>query len=210
MAVLSIPVVKAKGAIEVDTEKLPDDVYTEVMIQGLKTLVNRGMTKCTVKDLGSDEAVKAEADILAKANVEKIYAGDIKFSGKATKTKVSGIVRTEALRIAKERVKDALRAAGYKMSNIKASDITNAAKSLLDEDPTIIAAAEQAIEARKAAPMPIDLKSLVHEDAGLAAKNAKAAADKKAERQLSAAQSGKVKGRKPKAKPTHEAHHSAQ
>lgn len=210
MAVLSIPVVKAKGAIEVDTEKLPDDVYTEVMVQGLKTLVNRGMTKCTVKDLGTDEAVQAEANVLAQKNLDKIYAGDIKFSGKATAAKVTGIVRTEALRIAKERVKDALRAAGYKMSNIKASVITDAAKALLSEDPSIIQAAEQAIEARKAAPMPIDLKSLVHEDEALVAKNAKAAAEKKAERQLSAAQSGKVKGRKPNAKPTHEAHHSAQ
>ena len=210
MAVLQIPVVKSKGVIDVDTERLPEDVYAEAMLQGLKTLVNRGMTKCTERELGSKELVAKEADILAAKNVEKIYAGDIKFSGKATKTKVSGAVRTEALRIAKERVKDAMRAAGYKLSNVKASSVTEAAKALLDASPDIIAEAEAAIAARSTAPLPIDLKSLVHEDPELAAKNAKAAADKKAERQLSATQAGKVKGRKPKAKPTHEAHHSAQ
>ena len=112
MAVVQVPVTKGKGVVEVDTEKLPDDVYTEIVMQGLKTLVNRGMTKVTIKDLGSDDEVRKEAAIIAQKNVEKIYAGDIKFSGKATKTKVSGVVQTEAMRIAKERVKDALRANG--------------------------------------------------------------------------------------------------
>jgi regulator of protease activity HflC (stomatin/prohibitin superfamily) len=207
MAVVQVPVTKGKGVVEVDTEKLPDDVYTEIVMQGLKTLVNRGMTKVTIKDLGSDDEVRKEAAIIAQKNVDKIYAGDIKFSGKATKTKVSGVVQTEAMRIAKERVKDALRANGYKLSNIKAAQITAAAKVLLSQDDTIIAQAEAAIEARKAAPMPIDIKSLVQEDAGLAAKNAAEAAEKKADRQLSATQAGKVKGRKPKSKPA--AEHSA-
>ena len=211
MAVLTIPVVKSKGVIEIDTEKLPDDVYTEVMLQGLKTLVNRGMTKCTEKDLGSKEEVVKEAQILAQKNVDKIYAGDIKFSGKASKTKVTGAVRTEAMRIAKDRVKDALRANGYKLSNIKASVITEAAKALLDEDVSIIQAAEQAIAARSEAPkLPTNVLSLVKEDPELAAKNAKKLADDKAERQLSAKQAGKVKGRKPKAKPTAEQQVSVQ
>ena len=210
MAVVSIPVPKAKAPIDFDTEKLTDDVYTEVMIQGLKTLVNRGMSKVTIKDLGSEEEVKKEAMIIAQKNQEKIYSGDIKFSGKASKAKVAGVVLTEAMRIAKERVKDALRANGYKLSNIKASQITEVAKSLLNEDPSIIEAAQAAIEARKAAPMPIDLKALVKEDPELAAKNAKELAERKEARQLSAAQAGKVKGRKPKAKPTAESSASLQ
>lgn len=210
MAVVSIPVTKAKAPIDFETEKLTDDVYTEIMIQGLKTLVNRGMSKVTIKDLGSEEEVKKEAMIIAGKNQEKIYAGDIKFSGKASKAKVAGVVLTEAMRIAKDRVKDALRANGYKLSNIKASQITEVAKSLLNEDPSIIEAAQAAIEARKAAPMPIDLKSLVKEDPELAAKNAKELAERKEARQLSATQAGKVKGRKPKAKPTTESSASLQ
>lgn len=205
MAVVSIPVVKAKDIIEFDTKDLPDDVYTEAVILGLKTLVNRGMTKCTVKDLGDEATVKSEAMIIASKNKEKILAGDIKFSGKAKATKVSGVVNTEAMRIARERVKDAAKKAGYKISTIKASQITEAAKALIAQDDTIIEQAKANIEARTATPMPFDIKSLVKEDPELVAKANAAAAKKKADKPLSAKQAGMVKGRKAKATPSADA-----
>ena len=44
---LMVPVTKAKGGIEIDTGMLPEHVYREIIIQGCKVLINRGMTKLT-------------------------------------------------------------------------------------------------------------------------------------------------------------------
>lgn len=206
MAVMKIAVTKGKDVVEIDTDALPTDVYAEALYQGLKVLVNRGMSKITKAELGSEETVKAEAMIKARANVADILEGKIKFTGKsAGKAKVSGAIKTEAMRIARNRVKDAIKAAGMKISYVKASDITAAATQLLSDDPTIIEQAKAALEAREATPMPIDIKALVAEDAKLREKGEAKKAAEKAERGLSAKQAGKVAGRKPKAKPTAEA-----
>lgn len=202
MAIMQVPVTKGKSVVEIDTDKLPEAVYVEALLQGLKTLVNRGMSKITVGELGSDEKVREEAMIAANKNVEKILAGDIKFSGKAKASKVSGVVNTEAMRIARARVKDAMKAAGMKISYVKASEITAAAKELIAQDASIIEEAKENLEKRSAAPMPIDIKALIKEDADLKAKDeAKKAAAAK-EKPLSAKQAGMVKGRsKAKASP---------
>jgi hypothetical protein len=207
MAIMQVPVVKGKGVVEIDTDTLPEAVYAEAILQGLKTLVNRGMSKVTVKDLGDEEKVKAEAMIIAEQNVAKIRSGEIKFSGKAKASKVSGAVQTEAMRIARNRVKDALKAAGMKISYIKASDITAAAKELVASDDSIVAEATANIAKRAETPMPIDIKALVQEDSSLKAKGEAKKAAAKAEKQLSAKQAGiPAKGGKVpprKAKPDH-------
>lgn len=195
MAIMQVPVTKGKGVVEIDTNALPEAVYAEALLQGLKTLVNRGMSKVTVADLGSDDKVREEAMIIASKNVEKILAGDIKFSGKAKAAKVSGAVNTEAMRIARARVKDALKAAGMKISYVKASEITAAAKELINQDASIIEEAKANLEKRAEAPLPIDIKSLVKEDPELKAKGEAKKAEAKKDAPLSAKQAGKVKGR---------------
>lgn len=211
MAIMKVPVTKGKDVVEIDTDSLPEAVYAEALLQGLKTLVNRGMSKITKAELGDDATVKTEAMVKAQKNVEDIMAGKVKFSGKsAGKSKTSGAVNTEAMRIARNRVKDAMKAAGMKISYVKASDITAAAKELIaaenaDDATSCIAQAKANLEARSATPMAIDIKSLVHEDATLRAKGEAKKAEEKAERGLSAKQAGKVAPRKVKAKPTADA-----
>jgi hypothetical protein len=211
MAIISVPVVKGKGVVEFDTDALPEAVFAEVVLQGLKTLVNRGMSKITVKDLGSTEEVMKEAMIVAEQNVAKINAGDIKYSGKskAATAKLDKAVATEALRIARERVRDALRAAGKKLYAVKASEITTAAKELIGIDPSIVTAAEAAIKARSEAPSEVDLSAIIGAVKEDQAKIAKAEAKKAEERKskpLSAKQAGQVKGRKPPTRPTVDVH----
>lgn len=198
MAIMQVPVVKGKGVVEIDTNALPEAVFAEAVLQGLKTLVNRGMTKVTIGNLGSEEEVKKEAMIAAAKNVEAILAGTIKFSGKANKTKVSGAVNTEAMRIARSRVKDAMKAAGIKISYVKASDITAAAKELIAQDATIIEQATANLEQRAATPIAIDITALVREDAELKAKGEAKKEAEKANKPISAKQAGLVKGRKGK------------
>jgi hypothetical protein len=211
MAIIQVPIVKGKGMVEFDTDALPEAVFAEAVLQGLKTLVNRGMSKITVKDLGSSAEVEKEAMIVAEQNHAKIMVGEIKFSGKAkaATAKLDKAVSTEALRIARERVRDALRAAGKKLYAVKASEITTAAKELISIDPSIIAAAELAIKARSEAPVSVDLSAIIgavkEDGAKIAKAEAKKEADKKS-KPLSASQAGKVKGRKPPAKPEHTGH----
>jgi hypothetical protein len=208
MAIMTIPIVKGKGVIEIDTDALPEAVFAEAVLQGLKTLLNRGMSKVTVKDLGDEATVRKEAMIIAEQTKAKVLAGEIKFSGKAsakTEAKLDKAVSTEALRIARERVRDALKAAGKKLYAVKASEITTAAKELLGLDPSIIVAAEAAIKARSEAPATVDLSALigaVKEDTAKIAKEEAKKAEAKANKPLSAKQAGLVKGRKTPAKPT--------
>lgn len=195
--IMSIAVTKSGNSVDVDTSKLPDDVYREALLQGLKVLINRGMSKVTKEALPDDAARKAEADHLAGVNVEKLYSGDVKLTGaKAKSAKASGAVMTEARRLAKNLVKDAMKANGIKISHVAASEITKAANALLEADPSIIDTATKNLADREKTPVAIDITKLIHTDPALVAKaEAKKAADK-ANRPLSAKQAGKVAPRK--------------
>lgn len=189
------------GSIEVDTAKLPDDVYREVLMQGLKVIAERSMSKLT-KEAYPDEAER-KAAIHAKAmeNVQDMYDGKTKITGAAKVKKASGAVMTEAMRLARNLVKDAMKANKIKISTVKASEVTKTAKLLLDQDPSILAQAEENLKQREATPVKIDIKSLIHVDPELVAKDeAKKAAAKK-DKPLSAKQAGKVAPRAKGAKP---------
>jgi hypothetical protein len=206
MAIMQVPVTKGKGIIEIDTDSLPEAVYAEALLQGLKTLVNRGQSKITVKELGDTETVKREAMLAAEKQKEKILSGDIKFSGKAKATKVSGAVNTEAMRIARNRVKDAIKASGKRISHYTAKDISAAAKSLIEADPSILADAEAAIAKRSEIPVATDLLAMLKEDPKLVAKAEAKKAEAAKDKPLSAKQAGLVKGRKQKPETVHTSH----
>lgn len=189
------------GEVEVDTAKLPDDVYREVLMQGLKAIAERNMSKLT-KEAYPDEAER-KAAIHAKAmeNVQAMYDDKIKITGVKAAKKASGAVMTEAMRLARNLVKDAMKANKIKISTVKASEITKTAKLLLDQDPSILKQAEENLKQREATPVKIDIKSLIHVDPELVAKDeAKKAAAKK-DKPLSAKQAGKVAPRAKGAKP---------
>ena len=200
MAVLQIPVTKGKATIDFDTDWLSDEVYTIVVMEGLKTLLNRGTSKVTKETYPDEAELRAKAMEIAAAQVEKVKTGDIKKTG-AAKSKESGKVMAEARRIARGYVKDLMKEAGIKISHVKASEITKAANDMIAGDPTIIEQAKANIEQAETAPKAkIDIKSLIKTDPELVAKAEAKAAKEKAERatQLSKTQAGKAKTRKPK------------
>jgi hypothetical protein len=192
MSLMQIPVVKGKANVEIETDNLPDEVYQEALRLGLKELVNRGMSKITVAKLEGEKLAEAQAAAMAKAqeNVESIKAGKIRFSGQKSSVKASGAVMTEARRIAKNIVKDTLKAAGHKISHYAAKDITAAANALIEAQPEIVKTAEENLKKRAEAPVKIDITSLIKESPKLVAKAEAEKAEKKA--QLSAKQAGMV------------------
>ncbi len=191
------------GEVSVETASLPIEVYQEAMMQGLKAIAERAMSKIT-KEAYPDEAErKAAIKAKAEANIEDMYAGKTKITGKPTAKKASGAVMTEAMRLARNLVKDAMKANKIKISHVKASEITKAAKAAIENDPSIITTAEANLKAREATPTTINVAALIHVDPELVAKDVAKKEAKAKDKPLSAKQAGKVapraKGSKPQA-----------
>ena len=200
MATLNVPITKAGSSLSIDTDSLPEESFRAVVEASLKALLNLGMSKILTKGLEGDKLSEAQAAALAKAteNLDNLKAGKVK-RGRATAkdangNKVSGPVMTEARRLAKEVVKNEIRAAGMKISHIEASVITKAANELIAADPSFITKATENLEARSQVKTTINISTLVHESPKLVAKAEKAKAERKT--QLSAKQAGKVAPRK--------------
>lgn len=201
MAVLKIPVTKAKAFVEMDTEEVPQNVYEEALMQGFKVLLNRGQTKISVTGLTGEKLAEARKASLEKAEATKLdlLAGKVRIVGAATASKVSGAVMTEARRIARNLVKDEMKRQKIKVSHIEASAITQAANGLIEQHPEIIEQAKTNLEARSKTEIKIDLSVVKPSPKKVAAAEAKKAKPAE-EGQASAAKAGKV-AVPPKAKP---------
>lgn len=201
MTILQVQITKAGNRLlEVDTDKIPDDIYTDLFIEGVKPALNKRMSKILTKGLEGDALVEAQnaAYAIAQENLDSIYSGKLRKSRAQPTTadgkKVSGVVMTEARRLAKEVVKNEIRAAGMKISHVEASEITKAANALISADPSFIEQATVNIEARTQVKPAVDISSLIHESPKLKAAAEKAKAERKST--LSAKQAGKVAPRK--------------
>ena len=195
--------IKNGASVSVDINMLPPEVYRAVLERGIKAIVeSSGMSKLGPKYYeGGKEDPKLLADTQAKAeeNVEKMLKGELGAGKAKAKTKVSGEVKTEAMRLARAKVKEVIKANGGKISHYKASEITAAAKELIEQDKSFIEQAKELLEARAAAPVKVDIMAMVKADPKLVADAEAKAAERKKNAPLSAKQAGQVKPRKGKA-----------
>lgn len=198
MASIRVPITKGKGFIEVDTEALPDAVYAEALLQGLKVMANRGMTKITKELYPNEEELKAAAMAKAEQTKADLLAGKVRIMG-AKSEKVSGALNTEAMRIARGIVKDAMKREGIKVSYVDAKDITAAAKTLLASQPEILEQAKASLEQRSKVVAEASLVNAIPVNAAKKAKVEKDNAEKRKSAPLSAAKAGKVQKHKPQA-----------
>lgn len=204
MGLMQIVVTKGKGTVDIDTDKLPDEVYQAALAEGLKAFVNKGMSKIMTKGLEGTELESAQQAAMTKAqeNASACLDGTIKLPGRKAKAKgASGAVMTEARRLARNLIKDEMKRAGIKISHVEASEITKAANALLDQDPSIVETAKANIAERDKVDVgaKINIKALIKESPKLI----KAAEERKAKSKntLSAKQAGMTKKSKPKDQP---------
>lgn len=206
MSIVTVPLSKAKvkSSIELETDSLHEDVYREALILGLKVLLTRGTSKLT--EISDEAERKAELEKIAAENLDKCKEGNIRFTaGKAKGPKVSGAVNTEAMRLARGYVKDGLKSQGLKISHYAASDITAAAKALLEDDSSILEQAKANLEARAATPVKINVSAIPVSETKVKAAEAKKAKSKATtEGGVSAKQAGMPAKRK--AQPQQTAH----
>ena len=194
--IINVPITKGKTTMAVTLADIPDDVYQEALLQGLKVLLNRGASKITKELYSNAEELKAAA--LAKANeqLDLVKTSKIKFTGGKKKSGATGAVMTEARRLAKALVKDELKRAGIKISHVEASEITKAANLYLESEhgQALLdkAAANLAERENVTLTDTFDIKSIVKESPKLIAI---AEAKKAKGGTLSAKQAGKVKQR---------------
>ena len=207
--IFNVPIAKAPAGttLPVDIEAIPDTVWDHVVMHGLATVVNEGKSKLTgLTKMDAAELAKAhEASIeISKKNIASLLAGKVKAKRgkKDSDSTLPREVQTEARRIARDKVKDLIRAAGKVPSHYPASEITKAADTLIASDPEIVSQARANIEKAKAIVVPgFDIGALVADETKVAESAAKKAATaaKKAAQPLSAKQAGLTTKR---AKPT--------
>src|SRR6266403_79683 len=159
MAELSVPITKGKGSVTIDTETLPDEVYKEAMLLGLKELCNRGMSKLTKASTKDEAELQSLAMAQAEKNVEAIAQGKIRFLGKKAKTGETAAVMTEARRLAKNLIKDAIKAAGKRINTVEPKVITQGANDYLAsaQGAALIAQAKANLEERAKSPIKVDI-----------------------------------------------------
>jgi hypothetical protein len=194
--IIHVPITKGKTTLAIDTNTIPDDVFAEVVLQGLKVLLNRGMSKVTKEAYPNAEEMKSKAVEVAQAQVELVMTSKIKFTGGKKKSGATGAVMTEARRLAKALVKDELKRAGIKISHVEASEITKYANDYLETEAghKLVEQAKANLADREKVSIGdvINVKSIA-----ISEKRVQAAEAKKANKgTLSAKQAGKVATRK--------------
>jgi hypothetical protein len=188
--VLRVQIPKAKTFIEVETDRLPTHVYQEALVQGLKALLIRGQTTFTKEKYPDPDELQAASLEKTKATLEDLYAGKVTIRGASKDSKVPREVMTAARNIARKMVKEILKRRGVKVTQVKSSDITKAANSMLAANPHIIEKARKEIEdIEKDTNMDLDMD--IQEDPKLVAAQAK----KKTDKTLSAKQADRVTSR---------------
>ena len=193
--IVNVPITKGKTTLAVNLDELPDDVYTEIVLQGLKVLLNRGTSKVTKTTYPVAAELEAKAVEVAQAQLELCKTSKIKFTGGKKKSGATGAVMTEARRLAKALVKDELKRAGIKISHVEASEITKAANAYLETErgATLIAQAQKNLAEREKVSIGdvLDIKSIAISPDLVA----KAEAKKSKGGTLSAKQAGMVKSK---------------
>lgn len=211
--IIRVPITKAgKGVFkEIDTDDLNSmfetnpEMMEHLIAEGLKTVLNSRMSKLAAPSKLEGKALednKVAALAKAEENLSDLASGKLKKS--ASSAKAAGVdraVMTEAVRLAKNVVKDQCRAAKIPLATVPAKDITDLAKKMVEQDPQFIVEAQANIEARGKVEVALNIADLIHQDPKLVAKHEKEKADKKAERQLSAKQAGKTEKRAGKVPP---------
>jgi len=204
--IIEVPIAKASSkdkaaTINVDTASFSDEVYAYIMAEGLKAIANARMgakvgavTKKTGKEL---EDAQATAMMIATENLDRLAKGEVK---KAKGKSVSGEdrkVTTEARRLAREVVKDLIKAAKGRIGDYSAKQITEAADELIKGDPSFVVKAKENLASRNDTLPVLDIGALIQPDAK---KVAKRKADE-ASKPLSAKQAGMTGKVPPRRKP---------
>jgi CHASE3 domain sensor protein len=181
----NVKISKAKAALTVEFDELPDAVKVYIVEEGLKKVLNSATTKVTAATVPDEDQRVAQAMAMAEKRLEALKAGKVSARASKSDGKVPGAVMTEARRQAKVIIKAQIKAANKRISDYEAKAITEAANLYLQDHPELIEAARVSIEQANAlaSTTAFDISGIPASPAKIAKNNAK----KTAERETTAA-----------------------
>lgn len=148
---INVAISKGKEILSFNPDDLSDAAYRHLLELGAKAYLNSRMSKITIAALKDEATVKSEAMLRANENLEKLVDPDFKSPTKGAKaSKVTGAVKTEAMRLARNIIKDEIKRSGGKIAHYPTAEITAAAKELLEQNDSILETAKANVEARTA------------------------------------------------------------
>lgn len=217
-----IPIAKGgKGAvIEVSEEEINNldaSIFSMIIKEGLKALLNTRMGKqilAPTKLEGAEaEANKKLALAQASKNLTDLKAGKLVKREAAKSSTADRATMTEAVRLAKAVIRDRIRAANMRPSMVPAKTQTEAAKRLVEADPSFILKAKENLAAVADVAKEdavLDLSDILREDPALVAKANKEKEERQKSKTLSKTQAGQTAKhgtvKVPPARPQHQSH----
>lgn len=148
--VFNIMVTKAQQTLQVVWDDLPQPIKLRLIAEGIGKLLNAATAKVTKSSTPDAESLKAQALGLAQKKLDSLHRGELRAKAVKGQGKASGVVMTEARRLAKNIIKAQIKAAGKKISDYETKAITEAANGYVTKHPELIKQAEESIAAAKA------------------------------------------------------------
>jgi len=218
MALYNIKVKGTSKTIEVDSQKINDQLAAYIFQKGLDAVMGRGRAKLGKEsDYPTVDEYVAQCMAIAEKQLEELYEGKTRMVGGAKKTKgADAAVQTRMLQIAREYTKSQIRAGNIKdqngnavkVSKVGAAEITRAAKAYIEANPDYFRkAAEEDLAKAAAISVKADI-GFIKEDEKKVKAAKDAAAAKKAAKEGKTVQTPAVPAKaKAKGKPQAQASH---
>lgn len=139
--------------LDVNANALPANALEHVIYIGLRNILMDSHASIT-RETNPDDLTEA-ATAMAEKKLAALMSGEVRVAS----SREGDPVKAEAIRIASERIKTALRKAGKKVSDYDSKVIREKAIELIGKDGSIMTLAREAVEARKA--VDVDVSDLI-------------------------------------------------
>lgn len=132
----------------VDANALPANAMAHVVMIGLRNILMDSHASVTADEYPNEAERVAASRAMAEKKLEALMRGEVRVQS----TREGDPVKAEAIRIATDRIKTALRKAGRKLADVDAKAIREKAVAMIAADPAIVELAKRRVdEARGAA-----------------------------------------------------------
>lgn len=130
--------------LEIDAAALPQAALDHVIYIGLRNILMDSHASIT-KETNPDDLSDA-AEAMARKKLDALMRGEVRVSS----SREGDPVRAEAIRMASDIIKSALRKKGMKLSDVEPKAVRETALKLIERDTTIMAKAKARVDEARA------------------------------------------------------------
>lgn len=133
--------------LEIDHTALPEAALNHAIMIGLRNILMDSHASITTEEYPDANAREAAARAMVDKKLAALLAGEVRVAS----SREGDPVRAEAIRMASDIIKAALRKKGTKVSDVEPKAIREAAVKLLERDASILAKAKARVDEQRAA-----------------------------------------------------------